>query len=423
VRRSRAIVGVVSVVVLGIATPAWAQSKRYPPAPVDKDTELAGASDLWNAAITPERHPYQDLVRAATEALGLRTTDQAAEAIKLLDRAIQLLPREPVAYRLRGDAHLDRHEWAKCAADFAAVEAHTRRADETPRATAELHRKLGLCQARAGRLGDAEKTLAESVASGNAPGEVWMRLGEVRIAMGKLDEAIAALRSALDTTEPVAQAMIHFLLATAYDRARRPAAATAEASEGVKLDRQLAVLQNPVVPPLGAGELDYMLGLAYGAEPLVRPELALIYFRRFVTAAPDSPWRKRADEHIRDLKASELPESVTRTGTAQIDLGAARTAVRRVMPALRACLARLPAVVVEVEISRAGPRTPSTDRMRPRFFSPPDGVTVRRGAGELSDTELDTVDRCLQPIANRIALPAVKERDTYYKAQFYVVAP
>jgi hypothetical protein len=166
-----------------------------------------------------------------------------------------------------------------------------------------------------------------------------------------------------------------------------------------------------------------MLGLAYSAEPLVRPELALVYFRRFVAAAPDSPWRKRADEHIRDLKASELPESLTRTGTAQLDLEVARAAVRRAMPAMRACLAKLPAVVVEVEISRAGPRTPPTDRLRPRFFSPPDGVTVRRGAGELSEPELDAVDRCLQPTASRIALPAVKERDTYYKALFYVVAP
>jgi len=439
----RTILGLgLGLAVLAIATPAAAQSRRYPPEPVDKDAEQAARSDLWSAAITPERHPYQDLVRSATEALSQRTTDQTTEAIKKLDQAILLLPREPIAYRLRGDAHLELRGWAKCAADFAAAEAYAQRDDDTPRAVVdrtappsggadsrgrapavELHRKLGLCQARAGKLGEAEKTLAEAAASGNAPGEVWMRLGEVRIAMGKLDEAIAALRSAIDNTEPTAQAMIHFLLAAAYDRARRPALATTEAGEGVKLDRQLAVLQNPVVPPLGTGELDYMLGLAYGAEPTVRPEYALAYFRRFVSVAPDSPWRKRADEHIRDLRASELPETVTRTGTAQLDLEVARAVVRRAMPQLRACLARQPATVVEIEISRAGPRTPVTDRMRPRFFSPPDGVTIRRGAGDLSDRELEAIDRCLQPLALRIALPPVKERDTYYKAMFYVVAP
>lgn len=420
---ARAIVGLVGLVIFGLASPAWAQSRRYPPAPVDKDAEQAAKSDLWNAAITPERHPYQDLIRGATEALAQRTTDQTLEAIKKLDQAIQLLPHEPVGYRLRGDAQLERRAWAQCAADFAAADAYAPRDDESPRARAELHRKLGLCQARAGKLGEAEKTLAETAASGSASGEVWMRLGEVRIAMGKLDEAIAALRSAIDATDPAAQAMIHFLLAAAYDRARRPALATAEASEGTRIDRQLATLQNPVVPPLGAGELDYMLGLAYSADPLVRPELALAYFRRFVAAAPESPWRKRADEHLRELKASELPEALTRTGTAQLDLEAARAVVRRAMPAMRACLARHPSVVLEIEISRAGPRTPATDRMRPRFFSPPDGVTVRRSVGELTDTEVDTLDRCVSPLAARIALPAVKERDTYYKAIFYVVAP
>jgi hypothetical protein len=91
------------------------------------------------------------------------------------------------------------------------------------------------------------------------------------------------------------------------------------------------------------------------------------------------------------------------------------------MPQMRGCLAKLPTAVVEVEISRAGPRTSSTDRMRPRFFTPPDGVTVRRAIGEVTEQALDAVDRCLQPLAARIVLPAIKERDTYYKAAFYVV--
>jgi len=260
------------------------------------------------------------------------------------------------------------------------------------------------------------------VASGNASGEVWMRLGEVRIAMGKLDEAIAALRSALDGSEPAAQPLIRFLLATAYDRARRPADALVEAAEGIKVDHQLAVLQNPVVPPINAGELDYMLGLAYSADK-PRPEYVLAYFRRFVKDSPEGPWRRRAEEHIREARQAAFPDAITRTGTATIDAETARASARRAMPQMRACLAKYPTVVVEVEISRAGPRTPATDRLRPRFFSPPDGVTVRRAVGDLADDELDTVDRCLQPIASRLAMPPAKERDTYYKATFNVVGP
>ena len=408
--------------VLGLAGAARAQSKRYPPEPVDKDAEQASKSDLWNAAIMPERHPYQDLVRAAAELLNTRTPANSLEAIKKLDEAIKLLPREPDAYRLRGDIYLERREWVKCAADLAAADAHTQRDDEPPRAMAELRRKLGLCQARAGKLGEAENTLAEAVASGNASGELWMRLGEVRIAMGKLDEAVAALKSALDNTDPSAQALIHFMLAAAYDRARRPADALVEAGEGAKVDRQFSVLQNPAIPPITAGELDYMLGLAYSAEP-PRPEFTLALFRRFVKAAPDSPWRKRADEHIREIRTADLPDAITRSGTATLDLDAARSAARRAMPQMRTCLARSPAVVVEVEISRSGPRTPPTDRVRPRFFTPPDGVTVRRAVGELTDKELDAIDRCLQPLATRLAMPAIKERDTFYKASFHMVGP
>jgi tetratricopeptide (TPR) repeat protein len=413
---------IVAATGLAIAATAAAQSRRYPPDPVDKDAEKAARSNLWSAAITPERHPYQDLVRAAAEALAQRTADQTGEAIKKLDAAIKLLPREPDAYRLRGDAYLERKDWARCAADLAAADALRRRDDDNPRALAELHRKLGLCQARAGKLAEAERTLAETAASGSAAGEVWMRLGEVRIAMGKLDEALAALGSALEATEGNAQAMIHFLLAEAYDRARRPGDALAEAAEGVKLDRQLAVLHNPVIPLLGAGEADYMLGLAHSADT-ARPEYALAYFRRFAKEAPDSPWRKRAEDHLRDLRAVDLPDTVTRGGSAPLDLDAVRAAARRAMPQLRACLARFPTVVVEVEISRSGPRTPPTDRVRPRFFTPPDGVTVRVAVGELADRDLDAADRCLEAQANRLALPAVHEHDVYYKAMFDVVGP
>jgi tetratricopeptide (TPR) repeat protein len=414
----------IAVGVLGaLASAAAAQSRRYPPRPVDKDAEKAAKSKLWNAAVTPERHPYQELVHDAVDALNQHSLDRTSEAIEKLDQAIKLLPREPDAYRLRGDAYFDRKNWRQCAADFAAADAHLQREDETPRAMAELHRKLGLCQARAGKLSDAERTLAETAASGNASGEIWMRLGEIRIAMGKLDEAIAALRSALEAPEPTAQALIHFLLAAAYDRARRPADALFEASEGVRIDhQQLGSLLNPVLPPLGAGELDYMLALAYGTEP-AHPEYVLVYFRRFLKAAPDSPWRKRAEDHIRELKTSELPSITEGGGSALIDLKAVRAVVQRAMPELRACLTGFPGVLVNVEVTRVGPRTPRTERTRAPFLAPPEGVTVRVAIGELADRALDAADRCLEAQVARMALPVVKERDTHYKASFPVVGP
>jgi tetratricopeptide (TPR) repeat protein len=414
------------VVICALAGPAAAQSKRYPPRQVDHDAEAAHKSDLWNAAVNPERHPYQDLVHAAKEALNQRTFDQTSIAIGKLDEAVKLLPREPEAYRLRGDAYYERREWALCASDFAAAEANTQHDDEPPHVMADLRRKLGVCQAHAGKLAEAEQTLTETVTSaalaGGGAGETWMRLGEVRIALGKLDEAIAALRSALDSTESGATAMTRFLLAEAYDRARRPADAMIEATEAVRLDHALSLLFNPAMPALGNGDYDYMLGLAFAVEP-ARPEFSLAYFRRYAQSAPDSPWRKRAEEHLREIKPQAFPETVSHTGTAPLDPELVRTAARKVMPQLRACLGRLPTAVVEVEIVKSGPRTPSTDRTRPHVFMQPDGVVVHRAVGELSDDELGAVEACMRPFATKIAMPAVKDRDTYYKASFYVAAP
>jgi hypothetical protein len=93
------------------------------------------------------------------------------------------------------------------------------------------------------------------------------------------------------------------------------------------------------------------------------------------------------------------------------------------MRPMRACLAKFPAVVVEIELTRAGPRSLPTDRLRQPISIPPDGMTVRRVVGELADKELADVDRCLQPFGPRLVLPAIKERDTYVKVTFYVVGP
>ena len=93
-------------------------------------------------------------------------------------------------------------QWAKCTADLQTAAAKATREDLPDRkAMVEQRKNLGLCQARAGKLADAERTLAEAAATGTGTGEMLMRLGEVRIAMGKLDEAIAALTAALDASE------------------------------------------------------------------------------------------------------------------------------------------------------------------------------------------------------------------------------
>jgi tetratricopeptide (TPR) repeat protein len=436
---------VAAAILLAAAAPAAAQSRRYPPEPVDRDREQAQHSKLWESTTNPQRTPYGKLIFEAEQVMRDGTSVGAQEAVKKLDEAVKLLADEPRAYRLRGDAHLRLKDWARCASDLAT--AWTRElasaagaASKDPRAgrpprdaldakqLTELRRKLGLCQARTGKLADAERTLGEAAVTGNASGEIWMRLGEVRIAMGKLEEAIAALESAAEQGD-APSAMIRWLLAGAYDRARRPAESNEAVRKAMELDRTFSALRNEQLPLLGAGEPDYLQGLAYMAADQPRPDYALIYFRYFLKVAKDSPWRKRAEEHLRDLKVGELPETVDRrAGNAALDLAAARASVRKSMPAMRACAAKTPFIIYEVTITKAGPRTAPAALERPRYFAPPEVVNVLPvvglpSTGDVPQADRDGVVRCIEPIASKIAFPPIKEKDTYFRLSFPVIAP
>ncbi len=422
----KSVVAVVAVIA-GLGATASAQSKRYPPEPVDKDEEAAAKSALWESATNPQRTPYETWLAEAQQSLDDHNTEGAQDAIKKLDEAIKLMAEDPRAYRMRGEASMALKNWAGCAADYGNAAARWKQSDADAKSTAELRRRLGLCQARAGKLAEAERTLAEAAASGANSGEVWMRLGEVRIALGKLEEAIAALESAGEQND-VSQPLVRWLLAGAYDRARRPSESNDAGHRALGADRDLGTLKNPALPLLGAGEAEYLLGLANGMFDPPHPELSLIYFRRFLKLAPDSAWRRRAEDHLRELKTVEFPESVEkRGGNALLDLAVARTAVRKVMPQLRTCMAKLPNTVMEVAVTKVGPRTPVTEGMR-RSFAPPEGITILPNdsidkVSPPSRAELDGAIRCIEPLAAKIALPAIKDKDAYYKAVFFVVGP
>lgn len=410
----------VALALLLASSTAFAQSKKYPAEPVDKDEEEAQKSNLWDQATNPAQVPYRELIRDATKLIGENRPDATRDAIKKLDEAIPLLPNDGEAYRLRGDAYMALQDWAKCAADYDAAWTRVMR-DTDAKNTPELRRRLGLCQARDGKLADAERTLAETAATGVSSLEIWMRLGEVRIAMGKLEGAIAALEASLQQTDIAGHALVRWLLAGAYDRARQPSEARRAAIEALSADRSMSMLKTPSLPLLGVAEENYLLGLAYEAHDPPRPEQALVQFRRFVKLAGDSPWRKRAEDHVRELRTARLPDVVDRlTGNAPYDETAMRDLVRRGMPAMRACLAKTPFVVLNVQISKRGPKGPDGARWR----APPEGVAVV--PEELNDTsraETDAAIRCVEPLAQKLVLPKPKEKETYYKIQFRVVGP
>ncbi|HEY2735808.1 MAG TPA: tetratricopeptide repeat protein, partial [Polyangiales bacterium] len=307
------------IAVVATTGTAVAQSKRYPAPPKDLDHEADNHSHLWESALDPERKPYEELVRDARRLLDDNShpqKDQATAALAKLDEAVTRLPNDYRAHALRGRAYLILGQWAKCAADLELADT-PELADSADRDTAEL--QLGICEGRAGKLADAERTLLHAVAV--APhGEQWMRLGEVRIALGKLDEAVDSLTAALEARDGVAtvpEATIHWLLALAYDRARKSSAADEEARIALNRDPTFSLIQNPAYPWLRPGELEYMMGIARrtsaNQDRDATPEIALLYFRRFLRIAGDSPWKRRAEEHVKELSALPYPLSLPRT--------------------------------------------------------------------------------------------------------------
>ncbi|HVK85656.1 MAG TPA: tetratricopeptide repeat protein [Kofleriaceae bacterium] len=416
-----------------VAAPAWAQSKRYPPEPVDRDQEKTEHSVLWENAANPSHEPYRALVDQARQAIGERTDRGLHAATEKLDRAIALLPQEGEAYALRGDAAYQLKRWDACAADFGvAVAKAPRREPAEKKALLELRRKHAHCLALSGKLATAERVLAEATAAGTGTGDMLMRLGEVRIALGKLDEAIATLTAALDAPE-TPQAMTRWLLALAYDRARRPAEAIEAVRRAMTIDRSFSVVSSQLL--IGPGDAEYIKGLAYASMEGPKPELATIYFRQYLKLSTNPSWRKRAEEHLRELKDAQLPESIDRLdGTAALDLEAARLAVKKGMPALRACMAKTPSSVVQVRIVRVGPRTKAEPYAPPnpyRRYSyrrppPPAGASVAAFGDvplEATRAEIDAALRCIEPLASRLALPAVKEKDAWYEIAFFVIGP
>lgn len=418
-----------AAVLVLVAAPAWAQSKRYP-ADADPD-EDDQHSALWESALHPDEGPYKELVRDARRLLDDGTEDSSKLAVEKLSDAIHRVPTDPEAYVLRGRSYLSHKSWAPCADDLAAADDHTA-PDDTQAgldARARLRLDLATCQARAGRYSDAEATLLRAQSTQHLVGEVALRLGEVRIALGKLDEAIDALAAASDATLGANGAMLHWLLAEAYDRARRPGEAQAQVEAALRYDRNLTIIEAPPYPWLGVGEREYLFGVAYALPPAedtaaMRPEYALLYFRRFLQLAPKSPWHRRAEEHVKELSTVGFPQAVRRDGgSATVDLAVVAATVRKSMPAMRACLAQLPTSAYAVSITKIGPRTPDTVRDRPIYRMPPAGTSVENSlnVSEAPQTALVKAVGCIQPLAERIALPAVKERDAYYKISFTVV--
>src|SRR4051812_15792716 len=417
------------VALCALATPALAQSKKYPPVAPDKDLQAEKRSGLWESTLHPDNGPYAELVRDGKRLIDHSTTEDVKTGLTKLEDAIKRLPKEPGAYLVRDGYYLTQRQWAECANDLAAAEASTKVDDPMLRSRTRID--LAVCQARSGKYAEAENTLIR--ASSNAAtykGELMMRLGETRIEQGKLDEAIDALTAAMDQTDSTNE-MTRWLLAMAYDRARRPTDAQQYAIDAKHYDQSLSMLSSPRLPFLGADDKDYLSGIAYlYAAPRAEapiPEYALLYFRQYVKNAPDSQWKRRAEEHIKEISEMKLPTrySITSTGSASVNVDEFREVLSKPMWQMRQCVASQPGLAFQVSITKDGPTGPDS-RDQPRYRMTPEGVRAQlnldvTGKAVIADTKQAT--DCLEKIAARIGLPRPKEHDTYYSVSFTVVAP
>jgi hypothetical protein len=373
------------VALAAVAAPAAAQSTRHPKPPVDVEAEDEAKSEFWEEVIRPGAKRYEQLVKSGTELLKQRIPDSQHARDALVE-----------ATMIRGDlvegwGYLGKAQenlataagekskpadWRACADSYGkafAIDPSWRpkrllsNSDPSVGARDRGNRPLEVgwatCLARAGDIDRATEALEALVARGEATGESWLRLGEVYMAAGRLTEAITALEQARN--EKIANRRAQWLLAIAYDRARRPGEAEAIAADAGDI---MNVVRQDVlvfVPPSDTWYLQ-----AYGSRN--RPGRSLALFRMYLAKAPaESPWRARAQEHIEALLDVDLATTVEIAGGPG-DRPGIEKAVRSAMPALRRCVASVPEVYFDLTITQVGPV---------KAIPPPPPVPRAKGVG------------------------------------------
>lgn len=407
------------------AAPAAAQSRRYPQPLPDKDREREETSSLWERTVEPGRAPHATLLAEARRLVSAGRTDSDLQsAAYKAQQAIALRPQDPAAYLVRAVALEQLRQWSECATNYQTALELDPKLGPDPElrgsSSASPLLGLGICLARAGKLAQAEVAIDRAVsrAAGSAI-EEWLRLGEVRIATGKLREGLDALNASTEASgEPNPSALNNWLRALAYDRGRQTALADEAGAAAAVSDRYLSQLNNQGTPFIHDVERYSLLALGY--RYIGRLEVALAYHRRVLAAEPDGMWARRAREHIELLEHTAFPEEIRRLGTAPFDQVVARGLLRKAMPALVACVSAVPTVAFDVRVTRSRPTLPgSGPRSEPR---PPGASANSAMVDQPTLAPIAKAQQCLVELAQKLELPAVKDPGSWYELGFSVVA-
>lgn len=405
------------------AGPAAAQSERYPAPIPDKERELEEHSKLWESTVEPGRAPHDNLIKAARERI--RSTGRTDADLRLAaahaSQAVTLRPKEPSGYLLRAVAQEQLRLWAECATNYQiALDLDPKLTTEPDlRASSSPLLGLGICLARSGKLAAAELAFERGVARTPNGVEEWLRLGETRIALGKLREGLEALHASTEATGESPSALNLWLRALAYDRGRQTAQADEAGAAAALADRYLGQMNHQSTPFINDTERYYLLGL--GSRYINKLEISLAYFRRVASADPSGMWSRRAREHVELLEQASFPEEVRRGGgTSPVDIPTVRAAVRKAMPQLVACTTAVPTVAFEVRVTRSRPAVPGPGaRLTPR---PPGASATSSMVDQPEVAVIDQAQSCLQAAAMKLDLPAVKDAGTWYEVVFSMIS-
>lgn len=419
--RRRAVL--IAAAVACIALPARAQSRRYPPPPVDADERVHAPSRFWERVLHPADQSYQPHLATARTLLEQPDAQAAAQALPHLDQAAALAPEHPEVHWLRGLAAERLRRWDLCAESYGRVlaidPAYTPSLVPRGREAAwALDAGLGLCLAQRGQYEAAIARFKRIASRGAIPFEIHVNLAESYMALGRLADAIDTLVQVNRQHNPSAR--VEHLLAAAYDRQQMPDQAREHVRAAMRLGT-LALLDAPdqiFTPP---EEALYSLGLAYAEAGDL--ERALYFFRHYLHVHGNGPWRQRAQQHAERLaRAPRSPRSIAVSNNADpVDVAAVLAVIERADPALQACVRPVPGALFSVRLTiLPGSDKPARGQARAPLGVETQVVSALPAVNEDAAAE---AQRCLEAAAQDIALPRPRTpAGNYTMVTFPVIA-
>lgn len=417
-----------------VAEPAAAQSTRYRKPPVEVEIDAESYSDFWEEVLHPGANRYELIIAAAADLLANFRGAEPTRVFELLREAVELRPDRIEGWGYLGLATERNRDYRACAMAYGRAYAldPTWRplgvsGDGGMRNARSLALAWAVCLARHGDYARAARQLESLVARGEVGTELFLNLGQLQMATGRINDAIASFRRALDERvfgDPTAR----WLLAIAYDRARRTGDAALAIEAANDLDPGGHRATNTPVPLVPPTDALYILGLAARSRAdQPQPENAAVYFRGYLAGAPpDSPWRERAREHLSALGNVDLAARLTIEGAGT--LAPVQGAVRPVLARLQKCMTELPTALIELRMTLVGPTPKPTapaktanpgasaskpaPAPRPGAGPPPEAQTpgvhsnvVFAGDSAEQTDALDEATRCVVVAAQEIDLP------------------